>query len=241
MGDLPQASSIPAAQNTFDRISWSQTSQVSETCEVWATQNDLRPKKDTGMLYSIEDLLEKCASRHSSLCPRQVLGVRMGLAGLGALGLEAPVTQKIALVIVETDGCFADGIEVSTGTSVGHRTLRIVDLGKVAATFTDLKSGRSIRLAPAQGVRERARIYAPEEGKAYAAQLKGYQLMPEAELFTFREVSLQPSLETILSQPDVRAQCCRCGEEIINQREVTMGDRTYCQTCFGESYYKLLV
>jgi formylmethanofuran dehydrogenase subunit E len=189
------------------------------------------------MIDGLNDLLEKCASRHSNLCPRQVLGIRMGLAGLAALGLEAPVTQKVALVIVETDGCFADGVEVSTGTSPGHRTLRIVDLGKVAATFTDLKTGRSIRLAPAPGVRERARLYAAFEQQAYTAQLKGYQVMPEAELFTFQEVRLQPSLETIVGQPDVRAQCCLCGEEIINQREVVMDGLTYCQTCFGGSYY----
>jgi formylmethanofuran dehydrogenase subunit E len=189
----------------------------------------------------LANLLEKSASRHSRLCPRQVLGIRMGLAGLAALGLEAPVTQKVALVIVETDGCFADGVEVSTGTSFGHRTLRIVDLGKVAATFTDLKTGRSIRLAPAPGVRERAQIYAPEEGQAYVAQLKGYQVMPEPELFTFREVRLQPPLETIVGYADYRVQCCLCGEEIINQREVVVNGQTYCQSCLGDSYYSLSV
>ena len=182
-------------------------------------------------------LLEKCTSRHTNLCPRQVLGVRMGLAGLSALGIDAPVTQKVALVIIETDGCFADGIEVSTGTSLGHRSLRIVDLGKVAATFTDLKTRRSIRLSPAPGVRERARLYAPREQASYVAQLNGYQVMPEAELFTYREVSLQPPLETILSLPDIRTYCCICGEEIINQREVLVNGQTYCQTCSNGSYY----
>jgi formylmethanofuran dehydrogenase subunit E len=189
------------------------------------------------MTQFLADLLEKSASRHNSLCPRQVLGIRMGLAGLAALGIIAPVTQKVALVIVETDGCFADGVEVSTGTSPGHRTLRIVDLGKVAATFTDLKTGCSIRLAPAVGVRERARMYAPDEQQSYTAQLKGYQVMPEAELFSFREVRLQPSLETIVSQADFRARCCLCDEEIINQREVIVDGQVYCQTCFGGSYY----
>jgi formylmethanofuran dehydrogenase subunit E len=189
------------------------------------------------MTYSLANLLDKSASRHNSLCPRQVLGIRMGLAGLAALGIDAPVTQKVALVIVETDGCFTDGVEVSTGTSPGHRTLRIVDLGKVAATFTDLKNGQSIRLAPAAGVRERARQYAPDEKQSYTAQLKGYQVMPETELFTFREVKLQPSLETIVSQADFRARCCLCGEEIINRREVVIHGLTYCQTCSGGSYY----
>ena len=185
----------------------------------------------------LNELLKKCASRHSNLCPRQVLGVRMGLAGLAALGLEAPVTQKVALVIIETDGCFADGIEVSTGVSLGHRTLRIVDLGKVAASFTDLKSGRTLRLAPAAGVRQRARAYAPNETQAYAAQLQGYQAMPDAELFTFQEVRLQPSLERLISRAEARAKCERCGEEIINEREVRATGAILCQTCYRGGYY----
>ncbi len=35
-------------------------------------------------------LLKKSASEHNHLCPRQVLGVRMALAGLSTLGLKAP-------------------------------------------------------------------------------------------------------------------------------------------------------
>ena len=189
------------------------------------------------MTQLLANLLEISASRHSRLCPRQVLGIRMGLAGLAALGLDAPVTQKVALVIVETDGCFFDGIEISTGASPGHRTLRIVDLGKVAATFTNLGSGRSIRLAPAPHVRDRARIYAPDEQQPYTAQLKGYQVMPEAELFTSQEVFLQPTLAAIISRLDARAICDRCGEEIINEREVRCVDTVLCQTCSQAGYY----
>ena len=77
------------------------------------------------MPIDLSILLKRSASEHSHLCPRQVLGVRMGLAGLAALGLKAPVTTKTALVIIETDGCFADGIRVATGATVGHRTLRV--------------------------------------------------------------------------------------------------------------------
>ena len=71
------------------------------------------------MSYELSLLLEKCASEHDHLCPRQVLGGRMGLAAMSALGLEVPVTTKSTLVIVETGGCFADGIHASTGATVG--------------------------------------------------------------------------------------------------------------------------
>ena len=45
------------------------------------------------MPANLSRLLERSAARHSHLCPRQVLGVRMGMAGLAALGLEAPITK----------------------------------------------------------------------------------------------------------------------------------------------------
>jgi formylmethanofuran dehydrogenase subunit E len=58
----------------------------------------------------LQSLLEKSAANHSHLCPRQILGVRMGLTGMRALGFDAPPPKKRLLVIVESDGCFADGI-----------------------------------------------------------------------------------------------------------------------------------
>jgi formylmethanofuran dehydrogenase subunit E len=52
-----------------------------------------------------EELLQKSASFHNHLCPRQVLGVRMGLTGGRWLGLEVPQSGKRILTLVETDGC----------------------------------------------------------------------------------------------------------------------------------------
>ena len=186
----------------------------------------------------LHDLLKLSSSRHDHLCPRQVLGVRMGLAGLRAIGLDAPIQHKNALVMIETDGCFADGIEIATGATVGHRTLRVVDIGKIAAVFASVKTGKAVRLAPALDIRQRALGYAPEVKKKYYAQLKGYQLMPETELFTFQEVVLEPALEIILSRPGVRARCANCGEEIINERQMCVGGKILCRTCAGEGYYK---
>ena len=191
------------------------------------------------MSIALSELLKLSSARHSHLCPRQVLGVRMGLAGLGAIGLEAPMPHKAALVIIESDGCFADGIEIATGAMVGHRTLRLADQGKIAATFANVKTGGAVRLAPRLDVRQRALAYAPDVKKKYYAQLKGYQVMPEMELFSFQEVTLNPSLEAIISRPGVRAKISRCGEEIINERQVFANGVTLCRTCAGIGYYRL--
>ncbi len=185
-------------------------------------------------LYS---LLRKSSSDHSHLCPRQVLGVRMGLAGLAALGVKAPVNARTTLVIIETSGCFADGIRVATGATVGHRTLRVEDLGKIAATFTSLKSGASVRLAPRPDVRSKALDYAPDEKRHYFAQLKGYQVMPDDELFSTQWVTLVTPPRQIMSRQTARAMCARCGEEVINEREVIVEGMVLCQTCAYGGYY----
>ena len=191
------------------------------------------------MSSSLSILLQKSAAEHSHLCPRQVLGVRMGLAGLAALGLKAPVSTKTALVIIETGGCFADGIRAATGATVGHRTLRVQDLGKIAATFTDLETGTSLRLVPKLDIRTRALVYAPAEKRRYFAQLQGYQVMPDEELFNFQQVELQTPASQIISHQNAQAQCCSCGEEIINEREVVVDGKVLCQTCAFGGYYRL--
>jgi formylmethanofuran dehydrogenase subunit E len=182
--------------------------------------------------------LAQSAARHDHLCPRQVLGVRMGLAGLAALELAEPPSDKSLLVISETDGCFVDGLEVTCQVSVGRRTLRIVDLGKVAAVFAHVPSGRTVRLSPRQGVRLLASRYAPQTGDEYQAQLLGYQAMPADELFAIEPVTLEPSIEVLISLPGLRVNCEQCGEEIMNARQVNGGGRVLCRACAGERYYQ---
>ncbi len=189
----------------------------------------------------IKPLLEKSTRDHSHLCPRQILGVRIGLAGMAALGFKTPPDQKQLLVITETDGCFADGLSAATSCTVGHRTLRVEDYGKVAATFVDTKTGRAVRVAPVLDIRQRAAEYAPDVARHYFAQMQAYQIMPDDEMFVFTEVQLAASIDSIVSRPGVRVECDVCGEEIMNEREVRTHGRTLCRTCAGASYYHMPV
>ncbi|MCZ7541531.1 MAG: FmdE family protein [Anaerolineae bacterium] len=185
---------------------------------------------------TLEDLLQASAALHRHLCPRQVLGVRMGLLGGCWLGLTVPRDDKRLLVFVETDGCAADGVAVATGCRVGGRTLRVVDFGKVAATFVDTRTGRAVRIAPSPASRERAWTYAPDARSRWHAQLAGYQRMPDEELLIAQDVVLTASLEKLLSKPGCRVNCQICGEEIINEREVAREGMILCRACAGEGY-----
>lgn len=188
-------------------------------------------------MTDLQIYLSASAARHSHLCPRQVLGVRIALAGADALQLSIPRTDKCLMVIVETDGCFADGVEVVTGATVGHRTMRIEDYGKIAATFIDVHTNKSIRIAPRLDIRQLAWDYAPNERRHYFAQLHAYQVIPQEKLLEIQPIQLKIPIEKIISRAGIRSDCENCGEEIINQREIYLNGMTLCRACAGQAYY----
>lgn len=189
-------------------------------------------------MITLATLLAASQSRHSHLCPRQVLGVRIALSGLRFLDINPADRRKKLLVISETYGCFVDGIEVTAQVSVGHRSLRIEDYGKIAATFVHLKTGRAVRLYPKAGLRQLARKYSPVERRAYFAQLEAYQFIPDDELLVTEWVTLKQDIKQIMGLPGQRTCCGRCGEEIINGREIIRDEIRMCISCAGHAYYQ---
>ena len=188
-------------------------------------------------MSELQELLAKTAANHHHLCPRQVLGVRMGMYAGELLDLKLPQTRRRLLTIMETDGCGADGVSVASNCWVGHRTLRIVDYGKVAATFIDTKTETAVRIAPHPLCRERALAAAPEAPNRWQGYLLGYQRLDFPDLLVYEAVRLKDDLRKLISRAGWRATCELCGEEIINEREVQVNDRTLCRPCAQGAYY----
>jgi formylmethanofuran dehydrogenase subunit E len=190
-------------------------------------------------LISQTACLEQLARLHPRLCPRQVLGVRMGLLAAERLEVDIPRSDKRLLVLVETDGCFADGISVATGCWLGRRSLRMLDYGRVAATVVDTWSSVAVRLRPHPACRTRATSSAGGIADPWHAQLVGYQVMPASELLEVEPVKLTLPLEQLLGSPGVRVICSGCGEEILNRREVATPAGSMCAACLAGTYYAL--
>jgi len=195
-------------------------------------------RNSAGML-SMAELLDQSAARYSHLCPRQVLGVRMGLLAGRVFGLDMPNKDKRFLTLVETDGCAAGAVSVATGCTVGNRRLRVLDFGKVAATFVDMRCDKAIRIAPKRGIRVAAQKQAPDAKSRWHAQLEAYQVMSDADLLEVQQVELNIPLEKLLSKPGCRVICEVCSEEIINEREVVLEGTILCRGCAGQRYYRL--
>ncbi len=161
----------------------------------------------------------------------------MGLLAGELLGIALPQQDKRLLVIIEMDGCFADGISVATNCWLGRRTLRLEDYGKIAATFVDTHSAAALRIAVSPFARERAAAFAPEARNRWEAMLLGYQRMPVDALLSVRRVALRQSAKQLLSRKGAKAICAVCGEEIFNERQVDTNGTVRCRACAGEPYY----
>jgi formylmethanofuran dehydrogenase subunit E len=198
-------------------------------------------KPETGPIVSLvpdlEAYFEPLGGLHRRLCPRQVLGVRMGIYAGELLGIDRRSEDRRLIAIVETDGCFADGVSVATGCWLGRRNLRLVDYGKVAVTAIDVVTERAVRLWPHSLARTRAESYAPSAQSRWHSQLIGYQRMPIAELVCAESVRMLTPIAAFIGQAGQRLNCAVCGEEVINLRQVAVGTRSLCRRCAGQPYY----
>ncbi len=192
-------------------------------------------------MTTLQAILRASAAGHNRLCPRQVLGARMGMLAGQLLEVDLPQTDKRILAIVETDGCLLDSVAAATGCSVGRRTMRVEHLGKVAATFVDTAANRAVRIVPRLESRALAQQYAPEAGQRWDAQLLGYQRIPDNLLFAWTWVELAIPLEEIIGCAGTRVICQACREEIIYGRQVISNGITLCRSCAGEPYYRSVV
>src|SRR5512139_1537104 len=131
-----------------------------------------------------EKLVGESGKIHGHLCPGQVLGVRMALYGIERVGIDDPKGKgrKKLYLFVEIDRCATDALQSVTGCSLGHRTMRFVDYGKMAATFINLATGEAVRVVAKEEARSKAREYFPNADDKYRAQFEAYKIMTDEEL-----------------------------------------------------------
>lgn len=191
-------------------------------------------------MQSIDELLKQAEAAHGHLCAGQVLGVRMALCGLSALGIDDPRgrDRKRLITFVEIDRCATDAIGVVTGCRLGKRALKFRDWGKMAATFVDLESGRAIRIAARESSKDLARQRHPELDNKNAQQMLAYRELNDDELFTKQWVVVDVGPEEMPGFKGQRIVCEQCGEGINYHREIVREGKTLCRACAGESYYR---
>ncbi len=193
-------------------------------------------------LIDFEQLLTESVRTHGHLCPGQVLGVRMSMLGLREIGIIDPRgrDRNNIIVFVEMDRCATDAVQSITGCSLGHRTLKFMDYGKMAATFVNLATNKAVRVFAKDESRTLAKNYFPDIENKYIAQLEAYRIMSDEELFDVMEVRVRMRPEDMPGRPSRRVVCEACREQVQDGRERYREGRTLCRPCAGKGYYETI-
>ncbi|MEW6602215.1 MAG: FmdE family protein [Nitrospirota bacterium] len=186
-----------------------------------------------------EKLLEESVRTHGHLCPGQVLGVRLSMLGLRLIGIDDPKgkDRKKLISYVEIDRCATDAIQSVTGCSLGKRSLKFLDYGKMAATFVNTETGKAVRIIAMEESKDKAKNYFPDIEDKYKCQLEAYKIMPDEELFEWNEVEIIIPEEDMPGRPKRRIKCHSCGEHVQDSRDITKDGKLRCKACAHGAYY----
>ena len=180
-------------------------------------------------MSDFEVFLKKAGDFHGDVCVGIVLGTRISLAALKALGLKPGVRNKSLIVYTEIDRCMTDAVQAITGCTLGHRALKYADYGKFAATFINTTTGKAVRAT----IKEHFNNKVPIE-----ETIKKIAQIPDSMLVTLDDVTVSIP-DTDLPGPSLRkAVCASCGEIIMDGREVNQGGKVLCRACAYGAYYR---
>jgi formylmethanofuran dehydrogenase subunit E len=186
---------------------------------------------------SLQDHLQRLAVLHQELCPRQVLGVRMARLACTLLEVDPAIQRKAIYVVIEIGRCTADAVMIVTTASPTNGLMRLVEYGKVAATFVHLETQHAIRIRERQESRECATQMMPSARSAWHAQREAYQVMPYEQLFQWEAVRLTESMPAIPDKGKHAVYCERCGDRINERREIIHIRQTLCKPCAFGAYF----
>lgn len=131
------------------------------------------------------ELLSLGVRLHGHLGPFLVAGIRAGLLGLRLLGSPgySGISAEVETGTTPPLSCMVDGLQVSTGCTIGKGNLRVKGGRRPAVTLS--AAGRSARIALREEI-----LRALLDGGANEDQAEWLLKAPEEELFTWELLPL---------------------------------------------------
>jgi len=185
---------------------------------------------------------------HGHKCWASAAGVRAGLAALRVLGVPRTGSSGELHCLVEIGDhhgaqCFADGVQYTTGCTLGKGNIEKAGWGKLALTLIDIGRERSVRIsykatrqeqiAKSAFMRKRGQGIPPTE-------------IPEEEAWEMVKIVWDAPEEQILAISEVKPHPCKNYGEIMGLKpceecgELTsiaylrlVGDHHVCIPCSG--------
>jgi formylmethanofuran dehydrogenase subunit E len=199
-------------------------------------------------------LLEKAGELHGHYCPGLAYGVRAAFRAVNDLGVHSTGMEEV-VAIVESNNCFADGVQLVTGCSFANNALVFRDVGKTAVTLAR-RTGDGVRVVVSMDRESLARRepeatelsrkvvadrQGTEEDKARLTTLwrrASFNLLdvPDSELLRVEKVKADiPAYARIFES----VRCSTCGENVMETRIRMRDGKPVCLPCSGQEYYQL--
>ncbi len=193
-------------------------------------------KIDNELLIMRKNNLSKAVEYHGHLCIGQILGVHLTECGLKAIGTTDP--RKI-IIYVEIDRCIADTIQILSGTRLGRRTMKLVNYGKMAATFINTETWEAYRVFVSGKINEiigNTNIGHDAEKKEIEKLLE----ITSEEIISIQKVSVTIPIEEMPGKPLRTVFCTKCKEKVFDGKEIASIDGPICKSCSDKPYYSLI-
>ncbi len=185
----------------------------------------------------LDKCLEDAKEFHGDACGGIQMGTRMAIRGMKEIGIYDPKGEdrKDLMVIVEIDRCPTDAILAVTGCHPGKRTMKILDYGKMAATFINLKTNKAVRVSARNRQGDEIKTRDMIENQPMTDD---FATLSDDELFTVTEVKVHLKPEDMPGRPVRSIPCALCGERVLDMKDMEINGKYYCRPCAeNKSYY----
>jgi len=195
----------------------------------------------------LDETVQKVRDFHGHLCAGVTIGIRAAQIALREIGPHS--ADEEVVVIVETDMCAVDAIQMLTGCTFGKGNLIHLDYGKNAYTFIRRSDGHAIRIIsrpdgwPDDNPERQTLLERIKLGSASEVEQKRYWELqeeralavldlPEAQLFDVRQVAADVPKRARLN---ASVTCEECRETTMETRIRRFDGRNLCIPCFEKA------
>jgi formylmethanofuran dehydrogenase subunit E len=173
--------------------------------------------------------------------------------------LEAASTgMEDVVAVVETNSCFADGVQVATGCTFGNNALIYRDYGKTGVTLLSREepdSGVRLHVKEREEIIERDYPEAHDLFERVVAERNGTPEERERLSEAWAEVAFdlidRPITDLCDVETEVRVDlpeyapifedvvCASCGEQVMAPKAVERDGQTLCRACADAPFHQL--
>ncbi|MBN2352641.1 MAG: TraR/DksA C4-type zinc finger protein [Spirochaetales bacterium] len=216
-------------------------------------ENPRREIEEAVAAGDLTTLLKTSGMLHGHFCPFLAAGVKAGALAMRELRARSTGMEDL-LAIVETNNCFSDGVQMTTGCTFGNNALIFRDCGKTAFSLVARDGeGLRVRVRAERVMQERSpeatalfekvvvkRAGGAEEGRRLSALWRELSFrvigLPDEEVLDVARVSVEvPPYARIFAS----ATCSVCGESVMETRARFKDGKPVCLDCSGQEYGRL--